>query len=384
MPHPPPPFFKRGPAPLVRLFFFASLSLALLVIDARCRYVDGLRSWLALAAYPLQRAATWPIDIALSVGGYFSTQANLIEENERLRAQVLANVQDAQAYHALQAEATELRRTIGAAEKLPVQAMPAEVLYLGRDPYSHKLFIDRGSVQGVRPGSPVADDTGVVGQVTRVHPLLSEVTLLTNPDQAIPVQVVRNGLRAVAFGGAARRRARRGPKKRQRMIPSSSQILMPVRMSTIIGSFALALFLNFLPWRDLRLVPDFVALVLCFWCVRQPRLVGLGVGWTLGLLTDAGNGVLLGQHALAYSLLAFLSVWMSRRILWFGPLLQSLHIALILLVTQAAVLLVRLAAGDQFPGWPIVVGPLGGAVLWPLVTWLLLLPQRRPEREQAI
>jgi rod shape-determining protein MreC len=201
--HTPPPFFKRGPAPLVRLFFFASLSLALLVIDARFRYVDGLRTWLALAAYPLQRAATWPIDLALSVGGYFSTQANLIEESERLRAQVLANVQDAQRYHALQAEAAELRRMIGAAEKLPVQATLAEVLYLSRDPYSHKLFIDRGSVQGVRPGSPVADDTGVVGQVTRVHPLLSEVTLLTNPDQAVPVQVVRNGLRAVAFGGGA-------------------------------------------------------------------------------------------------------------------------------------------------------------------------------------
>src|SRR5438067_11750006 len=203
MDHTPPPFFKRGPAPLVRLFFFASLSLALLVIDARFRYVDGLRSWLALAAYPLQRAATWPIDLAMSVSGYFSTQATLIQENAQLREQVLANAQDAQRYHALQAEASELRRMIGAAEKLPVQAMPAEVLYLGRDPYSHKLFIDRGSVQDVRAGSPVSDDTGVIGQVTRVHPLLSEVTLLTNPDQAIPVQVVRNGLRAVAFGGGA-------------------------------------------------------------------------------------------------------------------------------------------------------------------------------------
>src|SRR5438105_241811 len=88
------------------------------------------------------------------------------------------------------------------------------------------------------------------------------------------------------------------------MIPSSSQILRPVQLSTIIGSFALALFLNFLPWPDLRFVPDFVALVLAFWCVRQPRLVGLGVGWIIGLFTDAGNGVLLGQHALAYSLLA--------------------------------------------------------------------------------
>ena len=168
------------------------------------------------------------------------------------------------------------------------------------------------------------------------------------------------------------------------MIPSSSQILLPVRMSTIIGSFAVALFINFLPWRDLRLVPDLVALVLAFWCVRQPRLVGLGVAWTLGLLSDAGNGVLLGQHALAYSLLAFLAVWLSRRILWFGPMLQSLHVALILLVTQTAVLFVRLAAGDPFPGWPIFLSPLLGAALWPAVTWVLLRPQRRPPSEQAI
>ena len=168
------------------------------------------------------------------------------------------------------------------------------------------------------------------------------------------------------------------------MIPSSSQILMPVRMSTIVGSFALALFLDFLPWRDLRLVPDFVALVLAFWSIRQPRLVGLGVAWTIGLLCDAGNGVLLGQHALAYSLLAFLAVWLSRRILWFGPMLQSLHVALILLVAQASVLIVRLAAGDAFPCWPIFVGPIIGAILWPAVTWLLLLPQRRRQSEQAI
>jgi rod shape-determining protein MreD len=165
---------------------------------------------------------------------------------------------------------------------------------------------------------------------------------------------------------------------------ASQQILQPVRVSTIIASFALALFLNFLPWRDLRLVPDFVALVLVFWCVRQPRLVGIGVAWTLGLLIDAGNGVLLGQHALAYSLLAFLAIWLSRRVLWFGAGLQALHVGLILLVAQGAVLLVRLAAGNDFPGWPIVIGPLAGALLWPLVTWLLLLPQRRPEREQTI
>jgi rod shape-determining protein MreD len=167
------------------------------------------------------------------------------------------------------------------------------------------------------------------------------------------------------------------------MLPDRT-ILMPARFSTIALSFAAALVLDFLPWKDLRLVPEFCALVLAFWCVRQPRLVGIGIGWMVGLISDAGNGVLLGQHALAYSLLAFLSVWLSRRILWFGPGLQALHVGLMLLVAEGATVLVRLAAGDQLPGWQVVVGPLVGAVLWPVVSWLLLMPQRRMEREQTI
>ncbi|HYN14140.1 MAG TPA: rod shape-determining protein MreC, partial [Burkholderiales bacterium] len=190
MEHNPPPFFKRGPAPLVRLFFFASLSLGLLVVDARFRYVEGLRSWLALAAYPMQRAATAPIDLLLSVGSFFSTQSQLMEDNAALRSKALALSQDAQRYQAAEAEAAQLRRLIGAAERPEMRPMPAEVLYAGRDPYSHKVFIDRGARHGVRPGSAVTDEAGVVGQVTRVHPLLSEVTLLTNADQAIPVEVV--------------------------------------------------------------------------------------------------------------------------------------------------------------------------------------------------
>jgi len=165
---------------------------------------------------------------------------------------------------------------------------------------------------------------------------------------------------------------------------SSRHILMPARVSTVALSFAIALVLDFLPWKDLRLVPEFAALVLTFWCVRQPRLIGLGIGWTIGLISDAGNGVLLGQHALAYSVLAFLALWLSRRILWFGPGLQALHVALMLLACEGVTLLVRLAAGDQSPGWPIIVGPLAGAALWPIVSWLLLLPQRRLEREQTI
>jgi rod shape-determining protein MreC len=203
MDHTPPPFFKRGPAPLVRLFFFASLSLALLVIDARFRYAEGLRNWLALAAYPLQRAATAPVELVSSVGSFFSTQASLVEENERLRSKALSYSQDAQRYAAAQAEAAQLRRMIGAQERLEVGSIPAEVMYSARDPYSLKLIVDRGATHGVRPGSPVTDEAGVVGQVTRVHAFVSEVTLLTDRDQAIPVQVMRNGLRAIAFGGGA-------------------------------------------------------------------------------------------------------------------------------------------------------------------------------------
>jgi rod shape-determining protein MreD len=114
-----------------------------------------------------------------------------------------------------------------------------------------------------------------------------------------------------------------------------------------------------------------------FWCVHQPRLVGLGAGWVIGLVADAGNGVLLGQHALAYALLAFLSITLSRRILWFGAWYQALHVAPLLLTAQVVVLLIRLANGAALPGWPIFIGPLLGAALWPLLSWLLLLPQRR-------
>jgi len=166
--------------------------------------------------------------------------------------------------------------------------------------------------------------------------------------------------------------------------PDPQHILRPVRASTILLSFLAALVLNFLPWKDLRLVPDFVALVLCFWCIRQPRLVGLGVAWTLGLLTDAGNGVLLGQHALAYSLLAFLSIWLSRRILWFRMPQQVLHVIVLLLVSQGVLLLVRMGAGAGFPGWAMLVGPALGALLWPMLSWLLLMPQRRLERTEMI
>ena len=203
MDHTPPPFFNRGPAPLVRLAFFASLSLALLVLDARFHYAEGLRGVLALAVYPLQALAAMPAALGERISGYFASQSQLREENTDLRARLLSASQGAQRFEAAQAEAGQLRRLIGAAERLPLKSMPAEILYNGRDPYSRKVVIDKGSQNGIGAGSPVVDENGVIGQVTRAHTLSSEVTLLTDKEQAIPVQVVRNGLRAVAFGAGS-------------------------------------------------------------------------------------------------------------------------------------------------------------------------------------
>jgi rod shape-determining protein MreC len=200
MEHTPPPFFRRGPAPLVRLAFFASLSIALLVVDARFKYADTLRSALALAAYPLQQVASAPGQLVTRISGFFATQASLQRENAELKAKLVASSQDALRYEAAVAELAQLRRLLGAQERLEFKSTPVEVLYSGRDPFSRKLLVDKGSSDGIQAGQAVIDDAGVVGQVTRVHPRLAEVTLLTDKDQAIPVQVVRNGLRAVAFG----------------------------------------------------------------------------------------------------------------------------------------------------------------------------------------
>jgi len=162
------------------------------------------------------------------------------------------------------------------------------------------------------------------------------------------------------------------------MAPERPQrILLPVRVGWIVASFAVALLLNFVPW-PAGLAPDFVAVTLAFWCVRQPRLVGLGAGWLLGLLTDAGSGVLLGQHALAYSLLAFGAITLSRRMLWFSVWGQALHVVALLALAQGVALLVRLAAGADFPGSTLIVAPLLGAALWPVLSFVLLAPQRRP------
>jgi len=196
----PPPFFNRGPAPLVRLAFFGLLAILLMILDARFRYAEPLRQALVIAAYPLQRAALAPTRAAEAILDYFTAKAQLEKENEALRARALQSAKDLVTLEALAAENAQLRRLADARERLPRSSTFAEIQYAGRDAFTRKVIVDKGASDGLLPGLAVIDDIGVIGQVTRVHPMLAEVTLITDKDHAIPVQVARNGLRAVAFG----------------------------------------------------------------------------------------------------------------------------------------------------------------------------------------
>jgi len=201
MDYQPPPFFSRGPAPLVRLAFFVSLAVLLMVLDARFRYAESLRQVVALLVYPLQRTALVPVELFSAAAEFFTTQVALKRENEELKAKRLQGANELLTLEALRAENAQLRRLLDARERLGVDSALAEILYQVRDPFSRKVIIDKGSRQGIQAGQAVIDDIGVIGQVTRVHPLLSEVTLITDKEQRTPVQVVRNGLRAIAYGG---------------------------------------------------------------------------------------------------------------------------------------------------------------------------------------
>lgn len=157
----------------------------------------------------------------------------------------------------------------------------------------------------------------------------------------------------------------------------TDQLLLPVNPFFIAMTLLLALASNMLPLGRSPALPDLLALVLVFWNVHQPRRVGIGVAFVFGLLMDAHQGAVLGQHALAYTLLSYGAIMLHRRIVWFGLLEQALHVLPLFLGVHLLLLAVRLLAGGMFPGWPILLAPVFEALLWPLASLLLLAPQRR-------
>lgn len=164
---------------------------------------------------------------------------------------------------------------------------------------------------------------------------------------------------------------------------ASRRILLPARLWFIYLSLGIAFVLNLIPFGRLPGIPDWVALVLVFWCIHQPLKIGMGAGFAFGLAMDVASASVMGQHSLAYVLLAFAAGGLSRRVLWFPLAQQALHVLPLLLACQLVMLLVRLATGGEFPGLGYFLGGFVATLLWYPLSYLLLLPQYQPvERDE--
>ena len=198
----PPPFFKQGPSALTKLIFFGALGLLLMVADVRWHVTQPLRSALSVVLYPVQWLAMRPV----VWGGALSDAVQLRDQAQRnekaAQDELLKQSVRAMQVEQLALENQQLRELLHLRERQSVQSLAAQVLYEAADPYTRKLILDKGSAQGMVLSAPVMDERGVLGQITRVYPLLSEVTLLTDREQSIPVLNTRTGARGVIYGEA--------------------------------------------------------------------------------------------------------------------------------------------------------------------------------------
>ena len=196
----PPPFFRQGPSALSKLAVCSALALLLMVADARFKVMQPARVALAAALYPVQWLALQPVELGARVANYFSTLATAETAQEEARRRLSMQSQRANQVEELEIENQRLRKLLDLTSRLTATFHAAQVIYDAADPYTRKVIIDKGIAHQMALGSPVLDETGVIGQITRVYPLVSEVTLVTDRDHAIPVLNVRTGARGVAFG----------------------------------------------------------------------------------------------------------------------------------------------------------------------------------------
>ena len=201
----PPPFFRQGPSALSKLTFFSALALFLMVADARFHVTQPLRAAVATVLYPVQWLALRPVVWFQGGEKYFESLSASQASEEAAHHKLELQSQRANQVEQLVLEKSRIRQLLGLRARVTTPSLAAQVLYDAADPYTRKVIVDRGSIEGVVAGSPVVDETGVLGQVTRVYPMVSEVTLVTDRDQAISVLNTRTGARGVAFGDATLR-----------------------------------------------------------------------------------------------------------------------------------------------------------------------------------
>lgn len=196
-------FFNRGPSPVVRLIFFSALSLLLLFVDARFRYLESTRSALSVLVTPIQRLAAMPAYLWDQVGSVFinqQAQRDLKSANDQLQLQHRQDASQLLQLQSMRLENQQLRNLTNLPINDQFTAQLVEVVYAERDVFKRRILVNKGADAKVEIGQVVMDDMGIVGQITRVYPWLSEVTLITEKDRAVPVQVLRNGLRSIVFG----------------------------------------------------------------------------------------------------------------------------------------------------------------------------------------
>src|SRR3954471_17532133 len=198
----PPPFFKQGPSALSKLMVFSALALFLMVADTRFKITQPVRAAVATVLYPVQWVALRPVLAVRGAGDYFISLRSAQKTEEDARTKLAQQAVRANQVESLAIENARLRKLLELRERLTSPSQAAEVLYDAADPYTRKVIIDKGLAQGVQEGSPVIDESGVLGQVTRVHPLISEVTLVTDREQAVPIINTRTGSRGIAYGDA--------------------------------------------------------------------------------------------------------------------------------------------------------------------------------------
>ncbi|HSI28844.1 MAG: rod shape-determining protein MreC [Methylophilus sp.] len=203
-PHESPAFFIQGPRPFSRLMFFCALSLVMMAIDARFEYLSQVRQWFSAALHPLEIVASAPNEWGRNINTYFTSHNQLIQENFKLKQQGLIDNAALQRLATVDAENVHLRTLLAGDAPIIPKATLGEVMHMGRDPFSNIITLNRGSRHDITPGQAVVDEQGVVGQITRVYPFTSEVTLITDKKLSIPIQIERNQLRAIAFGEGKR------------------------------------------------------------------------------------------------------------------------------------------------------------------------------------
>jgi len=200
----PPPFFRQGPSALSKLVFFGVLAVLLMVADNRFGMIKPVRAAIAGVLYPLQWTMLQPVIWSRDGSKYFASLNNSQAGEAAAQYRLGLQSQRAQQVEQLAQENARLRALLDLRERVNAPALAAQILYDAADPFTRKVIIDKGALAAVQPGSPVLDELGVLGQVTRVYPLVSEVTLITDRNQAVPVLNARTGLRALAFGDASR------------------------------------------------------------------------------------------------------------------------------------------------------------------------------------